>query len=514
MASGNVAYSAENVNIERRVVGSRGDTLALLAITGVVVIAHLLTNGRYGFHRDELQVLSDARHLDWGFVPYPPFTPFIERIGLSLFGLSLVGLRLFSVISNATAIIFTGLIARELGGERLAQATAALAVALSPLPMFEGTEFQYTTFDYLWWVLIAYFVIRLLETENPRWWLAIGATLGVGFLTKYTMGFYLCGIMGGLVLTRARRYLASPWFWGGMGLGLLICSPNIVWQVRHGFISLHFLQHIHKRDVGEGRADGFWRDQFMICTNLIAAPLWIGGLIGFLRDRRYRMLAWMYLIPLALFAVSKGRGYYLGAAYPMLMAMGAVMGERWVGSMSRGWRWAVEGVFFVLIIACGAYVSGIVIPWASGGPLKEFALKNNGDLREEIGWEELVQSVAGVRDALPAEQRGSVGIVVGNYGEQGAVEILGPAYQLPPPISGTNSAWLRGYPEPPPSTLIVVGHGQKYVDRMFTACRVAGHNGNALGVKNEESEDHPDIFVCGPPRLPWADFWEAYQAFG
>ena len=53
------------------------DTLALLAIASTVVLAHLLTNGRYGFHRDELQVLSDARHLDWGFVPYPPFTPFL-----------------------------------------------------------------------------------------------------------------------------------------------------------------------------------------------------------------------------------------------------------------------------------------------------------------------------------------------------------------------------------------------------------------------------------------------------
>jgi 4-amino-4-deoxy-L-arabinose transferase-like glycosyltransferase len=76
--------------------------------------------------------------------------------------------------------LFTGLMARELGGGRLAQGTAALAVALSPLPLFEGTEFQYTTFDYLWWVLIAYFTIRLLKTENPRWWLAIGAATGLG----------------------------------------------------------------------------------------------------------------------------------------------------------------------------------------------------------------------------------------------------------------------------------------------------------------------------------------------
>ena len=75
-----------------------------------------LPTARYGFHRDELQFLSDARHLDWGFVAYPPFTPLVERIGLSLFGLSMVGLRLFSVLAQAAAIVVAGLMARELGG--------------------------------------------------------------------------------------------------------------------------------------------------------------------------------------------------------------------------------------------------------------------------------------------------------------------------------------------------------------------------------------------------------------
>src|ERR1022692_1517736 len=66
----------------------RADTWALVGIAAIVALAHILTNGRYGFHRDELQVLSDARHLDWGFVPYPPLTPFVERTGLSIFGVS------------------------------------------------------------------------------------------------------------------------------------------------------------------------------------------------------------------------------------------------------------------------------------------------------------------------------------------------------------------------------------------------------------------------------------------
>ena len=91
----------------QRVVGSRPDTPALAAIALVVAVIHVLTNGRYGFHRDEFQFLSDARHLDWGFVAYPPFTPLVERVGLEIFGLSMVGLRLFSVIAQAFAIVVT-----------------------------------------------------------------------------------------------------------------------------------------------------------------------------------------------------------------------------------------------------------------------------------------------------------------------------------------------------------------------------------------------------------------------
>src|SRR5450631_3358045 len=512
MGSVNVARSVRQT--EALPGKSHGDTLALFAIAATVVLIHLLTNGRYGIHRDELQFLSDARHLDWGFVPYPPLTPVVERIGLSIFGLSLVGLRMFSVIAQALVVVVAGLMARELGGGRLAQVTASLAVALSTLPLFEGTEFQYTTFDNLWWVLIAYFVIRLLKTENPRWWLAIGAVIGIGFQTKYTMGFYLAGVMGGVLVTRARRYLGSGWFWGGMLLGFLICLPNLVWQVRHEFISLHFLRHIHERDVGEGRANGFWRDQVWICANLVATPLWIAGVIGYLRDRRYRMLAWMYLIPLTLFVVGKGRGYYLGGAYAMVMAMGAVASERWVTSLTKMPRRAVEAVFFTGLVGWGLVMIAVILPVASGGKLMKFALENNGDLREEIGWDELVKTVADIRDSLPPEQRENVGVAVRNYGEQGAIEILGPAYHLPPPISGVNSSWLRGYPTPLPSTLIVMGQSRKEADRLFTACRLAGHNGNSLGVKNEENEYHPDIFVCGPPRLPWPEFWMEYQGFG
>jgi 4-amino-4-deoxy-L-arabinose transferase-like glycosyltransferase len=417
----------EEPNLDRVEAQNPNAWAALFCIAGAVTLVHLITNNRYGFHRDEFQFLSDARHLDWGFVAYPPLTPFLEHIGLAVFGVSMVGLRLFSVMAQAAAIVLTGLMAKELGGGKLAQATAALAVALSPLPLFNGTEFQYTSFDFLWWVLIAYFTIRLLRTENPRWWLAIGAIVGLGLLTKYSIVFYIAGILAGVALTRARRFLLTGWFWGGMALALLMFLPNFLWLARHDFISYHFLQHIHARDVGQGRADGFLRDQFLICVNLFAAPLCIAGLVGLLRERRYRMLAWMYLVPLALFYFGKGRGYYLSAAYPMLLAMGATAGERWIASLPTLGRRTVQGVFFTGLAVCGAYICALILPLQSSGPLRDWALERNGDLREEFGWNEMVKTVAGIRDSLPPEQQASVGVITGNYGEQGAIEILGPA---------------------------------------------------------------------------------------
>ncbi|SPE28375.1 Glycosyl transferase family protein [Candidatus Sulfotelmatomonas gaucii] len=496
------------------VVHRRTDTAILLGIAAAVALIHLLTNNRYGFHRDELQFLSDARHLDWGFVAYPPLTPFLERILLSIFGVSMVGLRLSAALAQAVVAILGGLMARELGGSRLAQVIAALAVAFSPVPVFEGHEFQYTSFDLLWWVLAAYFVIRLLKSEDPRWCLAIGAVIGLGLETKYSIAFFVAGIVAGLLFTPARRYLKSGWFWAGAALAFLIFLPNFIWLARHNWISYTFLQHIHARDVGEGRANGFLKGQFIICANLAATPLWLAGLFGYLLNRRYRTLAFMYLVPLVILFIAKGRHYYMAPAYPMLLAMGALLAERWLGCLPRWGRITVETFYFSVFALISAFVCALLLPLASSGPLKDYALSHSYDLREEIGWNQLVRTVAQIRDSLSPDQQAHLGIATGNYGEYGAIDVLGRAYSLPEPIGTTNSEWYRGYPTPPPTTIIVLGNSRERADELFTNCRLAGHNGNSEGVRNEESVDHPDIFVCGPPRKPWPQIWKGHQDFG
>lgn len=485
------------------------DTASLIAIALGRLLLHVLTNGHYGFHRDELATLDDAHSLAWGYVAYPPLTPFLARVALELFGASVAGLRFFGALAQCAAIVLTGLTARELGGGRWAQVAAALAVAIAPVSILWGALFQYSGFDYLWWVLAAYCAARLLRSADPRWWLGIGAAIGLGMMTRYTMGFLALGVAGGLLLTPARRDLRSKWLWLGVAASLIIFLPNLFWQFKHDLISLDFLRFLHARDVRIGRADGFLVKQLFVPANLFTVPLWAAGLWFYFAaptGKRYRLLGWMFVIPFALFALAKGREYYTAGSYPLLFAGGAVLGERWIAS---------RRVLAASALLLGAAFGAIVVPFASVNSWWwNHVASRVDDFREEIGWPELVETVASIRDALPAQDRTGLGILAGNYGEAGAMDLYGPEHSLPKAISGVNSYWLRGYGDPPRQTLIVVGLSRATLGHYFETCELAGHITNRYGVQNEETLEHPDIFVCRGLRQTWPEFWKQFRRFG
>lgn len=480
------------------------------------ILLHTLTNGQYGFHRDELATLDDARHLAWGYVAYPPLTPLLARLAMELFGPSLVALRSLAALAQGAAVVFTGLMARELGGNRRAQIVAALAVAISPLSVAQGAVFQYVGFDFLWWVLAGWLMIRLLRSEDPRWWLAIGAVVGLGMMTKYTMAFLVVGMAAGVLVTPARHYLRSRWLWYGVALSLLIFMPNLLWLIRHDFISLDFLRYIHARDIRIGRTDNFLTDQLVL--NLATLPMWLAGLFYFFVMREgkpYRPLGWMFVIPLTLFFIAKGRSYYVAPAYPMLLAAGAVVALRWVASLAAGWARLLRGLMWCALAAGGALSVAWLVPiFPVNSPWWNVVNRHSDQWREEVGWPDLVQTVATIRNSLPGEERLRSGILAGNYGEAGAIDLYGAAYGLPQAISGTNSGWLRGYGDSPPQTLIVVGVSRDFLERNFESCELAGHVTNRYGIVNEETRDHPDIFLCRRLRRPWPEFWQHFKSYG
>ena len=491
----------------------KNDFAILLAIAAGTLLVHLLAANRYGFNRDELAILEDARHLAWGFVAYPPLTPFLGRIALTLFGTSLVGFRFFSALVQAVSVVLTGCMAKDMGGGRAAQVVAACASI--PFSLGVGALMQYTTFDYFAWVLTAVFLVRLLKTSNPRYFLLVGASIGLGMLAKYTMLFFAVGVLAGLLLSDARKYLRMRWPWLGLLISLLIVAPNFLWQAQHHFVTYDFLRFIHQRDVAEGLTQTFLPDQLEM--TLLSFPLWIAGLYFCLRAREgryFRALAWIFLATFGLFLLAKGRGYYLAPAYPMLYAAGGVWGERWLSSLSvahaKRVRVAVAAALALNILGAMA----VALPLAPV-PSAWFRLadKVNVTLRDEIGWEDLVSTLAQVRDSLPDESRAHLGILAENYGEVGAINLYGTSHGLPRAISGVNSSWERGYGDPPPQTLIIVGFPRAFLEANFSSCRLAAQNTNSLGVVNEETTERRDIFLCGPPKAGWQEFWRNFQYY-
>jgi len=486
----------------------------LLALAALTVLVHALLSGRYGFHRDELATLDDARHLAWGYVAYPPVTPFFGWLSLHLFGTSLSGFRLFASLAGAVAIVLTGLMARELSGGRGAQLFAACAV--SSMAIATGTLMQYVSFDYLAWVAVAFFMARLCRTNDARWSLAVGATVGFGMLSKYSMAFLVAGIAVGVLGGELRAHLRSKWLWLGATLAILIFLPNLLWQWRHDFISLQFLQHIHARDVRIGRTKNFLPDQLTLTS--LALPVALCGLLFYFSSyggRRFRVLGWMFVVPFALFILGKGRGYYMAAGYPILYAGGAVLLAAWLSHLARPWRMLTSGVGWAALAANIILFGALFLPIAPvNSPWWHRMTATNDDVKEEIGWQEFVETVARIRDALPPQDRARVRILAGNYGEAGAINLYGPALGLPQVICPVNSFWERGYGDPPPELLIVLGSSREDLEDKFESCQLVGHITNREGVPNEETTRHPDIFLCRHLRGDWRAMWAKARRFG
>src|SRR2546423_2943586 len=216
-------------------------TLLLLAAAKVGVT--MAVADRYGWHRDELYYLASSRHLALGYVDYPPITPLLATLDQAIFPGSLQGLRFLTVLAGAAIIIITALIARELGGNSLAQSLAGLAVLISP--MFIGTNilFQTVSFDQLVWAVACLLFVRLLRGAAPREWLLLGLVFGIGLETKYTVIGLGVAMLVALLVTGARRQLASRWPWLGFGIAILLLLPNLALQGGHSWDSGAYPPH-------------------------------------------------------------------------------------------------------------------------------------------------------------------------------------------------------------------------------------------------------------------------------
>jgi hypothetical protein len=63
---------------------------------------------------------------------------------------------------------------------------------------------------------------------------------------------------------------------------------------------------------------------------------------------------------------------------------------------------------------------------------------------DRLGWEEMVATIAQVYHSLPPEEQSKATIMTRDYGQAGAVDLLGREFDLPRAISGHNNYFLWG----------------------------------------------------------------------
>jgi hypothetical protein len=489
----------------------------VLLIAAALFVLEMALSGRYGFHGDELYFLDSARHLQGGYVDQPTLVPLLARASLTLFGVWLPGLRLWSALAVAATVIIAGLLARELGGRRNAQVLAALATATMPAVLGAGDILETTTLDIMFWAALSLVVVRVGRTGNCRYWLLGGLVLGVGLANKHSIGFFAVVIFLGALLSKgSRRLVLNRWAGAGVAIAALFTIPDLWWQAANGWPTIAMTQALNQQNGGLANINT-WVIGQLLMVNIALAWVWIVGLRFLWRSNRplSRALVWAYGLLFVLFALTTGaKSYYLAAGYVYLLAAGAVGLQGW---------WAAHRVRSWLVAVATALTTALILPVVLPIlPASDIAglLAINAPLGEEVGWPQMVNTVGTVWFSLPPAQRADAVILTFDYSQAGAINELGPPLGLPTAVSAHNTEWFWGPGNPNASTVVAWYPGSvdmtsdealADLSQYFLHVRAAATISNNAGLHNQDWGGH--VYVCTGLKQPWGTMWPTLRHY-
>ena len=479
----------------------------LLVIAAVMLAIHLVTNGLYGFHTDELYYILCGQHLALGYVDFPPVTPMLAWLNTIFFGMSLWTLRLFPALAGAVVVFLTGMCAREMGGGRWASILASVVGLMCPLLL--GTRlFQSVEFDLLTWTIAIYLLLRILRTGDPRLFILLGIDLGVGIETKTTI-LGLCASIGMAVLVSRdlRPFLRSRYPWIGLIIAVAFAAPNLGWQIANGFPTLTYIRN-HGGDISHGGGIVAFVEVFVLTMGPLLLPLWIAGLVFLFRNQRLRPIAVLTVVAILLF-LPDSKGYYPGPTIPLVLAAGCVVVER-IASLTRR-RWAVG-----LVVAGGlveiAVLVTILLPVVPPSSMNKLGVdKVNPDFANTVGWQEMTAQVGAVYNALPPAQRARTVILTSIDGQAGAIDIYGGSEHLPQAISPHLNFWYWKPANLDATALVTVGYNPS--DLAFLCGTITPAGTVTIPYSIHNLNQGTPILVCTNLRESINAAWPALRNF-
>jgi len=429
--------------------------LALLKI----IIPYFLQNSFYEPHRDELLYLAEGHHMAWGFMEVPPLLSVFAWL-THIFGDSIFWIKLWPSLFGAATFIVAARIVVSLGGKNF-------AILLVFLPFIFGAYlrlfflFQPNTPEVFFWSMIAFSVIRFVQTKRNKWLYVLGISIGLGMMSKYSVAFFTISILTGLLLTKHRTIFFNKHFWYASFLAFIIFLPNLIWQYNRHFPVVHHMQELQRTQLQYISPFDFLKDQLIL--NLPCFFIWLAGLWFVLfanRGKEYRFIGVAYVTVIILFLITHGKNYYSLGVYPALFAFGASHLEQLTSVKRRALRFA-----FVLIpVALGIPFIPLLLPifppqkleifykdygLAKSGLLKWEDLKDHPlpqDFSDMLGWEEMAQKVSAAYEKLDSTEKKQTILFCDNYGEAGAVNFYAAKYHLPHAYSD-NASFLYWLPD-------------------------------------------------------------------
>jgi len=491
------------------------------------ILVHLAFWRGYGWFRDEFYYVACAAHLDYGYVDQPALSILPLAVVRAIAGDSLFAIRLIVALVCGAMVFVVGGIAASLGGGRFAQLLAMLCAVIAPVYLALGSFYSMNAFDLLAWAIVGWIAIELLKEPRPRLWVALGVAVGLGFENKISMLWLAGGLGVGLLLTPERRLLLSRGPWIAAVIAAALFTPYLIWQLRHSWFTLEFIRSASANKMATHSPLAFFLGQVQDLHPL-SAPVWISGLYFYLvspEGRRFRTLGIAYVaVFLLLIFDATSRSGYLAAAYTIVIPAGGVQVER---LLSGRWQKARAPVFATLAIA-GALVAPMGMPVLPVGTYLSYSAalgqkpsteekKEVGELSQfyadRFGWDEIVRGIADAYATLSPEERRVAVVFASNYGEAGAVDVLGRAYHLPFATSGHNNYWLWGPPPPGTGSVAIVFAPvtREQLQARFAQVDEAGtiDCGYCMPYEN-----HRPVFVARHPKGPsYQERWSLLRHF-
>ena len=491
----------------------------ILAIALLNIAVRLLVFDNLEYHRDELLYFSLGHHPAFGYASVPPLIGWISWLMQNIFGSNLFAVRIFPALLGGIMIFIVASMARELGGTRYSSILAAIGLSVCIFFMRTYFLFMPVHIEVFLWTLCIWLIIKFINTGKGRFLIFFGVAAGLALLNKYLSGLLFAGLLAIIPFTKYRNVFKNRSFWTGIIAGGLIFLPNLTWQAIKGFPVINHMSELYDTQLVHMDVATFLTEQ--IVSPFAGSILVIGGLIFLFISKKmknFRFLGFLALFIIVSLLFLKGKGYYTLGIYPMIIAAGSVAFSTWL----RGRITRIALPFFMILITVPNVPFGLPI-WDKEGLKVYFKVLDEKygidlgrrfedgsihslpqDYADMIGWEELT-AIADSAYQMTGEKATSL-IYCENYGQAGAITVIGKKYGLPEAIS-FNESFRYWFPDEFPfemkSLVYINDEPGEDVKALFARITLIGR------ISDPDAREYgTGVFLCEEPVTSFNVFWE------